>query len=388
MRGPSGCDPLRMSAAPREGFAPALFRALLDACYAAEPGAGTGYDISREWSNPRSMRAKDLVARAAARGGFARRRFDVEPAAEALAGIAGAIPGLERTYRLLADERSRDLLVRLLVFRALGPHHVALPVRADRLQAECERVERELRSGSATVESPLEAEIGLYEVPGRSGSVRLNAAPLTVHEFFELEQYAYSHGGVEIAPQPGDRVVDGGAGWGDTALWFADAVGDGGRVACVEVDAANRSMIDANLALNPSLAGRIAVVPRALWSASGERLDYAVAGPSSSLVERGRSGVREQIETVTVDDLVEAEGLAPLGFLKLDVEGAELEALRGAEATLRRDRPKLAIAAYHSDADLVDLPAWIDGLGVGYEFHLDHFTPGREETILFARPRA
>lgn len=386
MRGPSGCDPLRMSAAPREDFAHALFRALLDACYAAEPGAGTGYDMSREWRNPRSMRAKDFVASAAARGGFARRRFDVEPAAETLAGIAGLLPGLQRTYELLADERSRDLLVRLLVFRALGPHHVALPVRADRLQAECERVERELRAGPATVESP--HALGLYEVPGRSGSVRLNAAPLTVHEFFELEQYAYSHGGVEIAPEPGDRVVDGGAGWGDTALWFADAVGDGGRVACVEVDAGNRSMIDANLALNPSLAGRIAVVPRALWSAPGERLDYAVAGPSSSVVERGRSGVHEQVETVTVDELVEAEDLAPLGFLKLDVEGAELEALRGAEAILRRDRPKLAIAAYHSDADLVELPAWIDGLGLGYELFLDHFTPGRDETILFARATA
>ena len=153
---------------------------------------------------------------------------------------------------------------------------------------------------------------------------------------------------------------------------------------CAEVDSVNSSMLDANLAVNAELRERIAVEPLALWSASGERLEYAVAGPSSSLVERGRSAEHAEIETVAVDDLVERCGLERVDFLKLDVEGAELHALRGAEATLRRDRPKLAIAAYHSDADLIALPAWLDGLGVGYELYLDHFTPGREETILFA----
>jgi FkbM family methyltransferase len=362
-----------------------LFAALLEACYSAEPGAGTGYDTSREWSNPRSLRAKDALARTAARAGFARRRFDVEPAAEALAGIAASLPGLERTYELLADERSRELLVRLLTFRALGPRHVALPVRGDRLQESCDRIDRELRAGPSTVASPYGNELGLYELSGRSGRVRLNANALAVHEFFELEQYAYRHGAAEVAPERGDHVVDGGAGWGDTALWFADAVGPEGRVVCAEVDSVNRSMIDANLAVNAELRGRIAVEPLALWSATGERLDYAVAGPSSSVVEQWRSAEHAQVETVTVDDLVERSGLGRLDFLKLDVEGAELDALRGAEATLRRDRPKLAVAAYHSDADLIQLPAFLEGLGLGYELYLDHFTPGREETILYAR---
>jgi FkbM family methyltransferase len=365
-------------------LAPRLFGALLEACYSAEPGAGTGWDLSREWSNPRGLRAKDAVARAAARAGFGRRRFDVEPAAAALAGIATSLPGLERTYALLADEPSRDLLVRLLVFRALGPHHVALPVRSDQLARACERIERERRTGPATVSSPYAGELGLYEVPGRSGPVRLNAHPLTVHEFFELEQYAYRDGGV--APEPGEAAVDGGGGWGDTALWLADAVGTGGRVTCAEFEPANRAMIDANLALNPELAERITVVESALWAASGERLEYAPAGPSSSLVS-GTAGVateRAEVETVTLDDLVDREGIERLDFLKLDVESAELEALRGAERTLRRDRPKLAVAAYHRAEDLVELPAFIDGLGLGYELYLGHFTPGREETVLFA----
>jgi FkbM family methyltransferase len=366
-------------------FTQRLFAALLEACYAAEPGAGTGYDTSREWSNPAGLRARDAVARAAARAGFARRRFDVEPAAEALARIAAGLPGLERTHELLADDRSRELLVRLLAFRALGPRHVALPVRGDRLQAACDRIERERRTGAATVEAPYGGLFGLYELSGRSGPVRINAHPIAVYEFFELEQYAYRHGSVEVAPEPGGAAIDGGGGWGDTALWLADAVGPDGRVVCAELDPANRRMIDANLALNPSLAERIEVAAAALWSVSDERLEYAVAGPSSSVVERERSDERAEAETVTVDDLVERHGIDRLGFLKLDVEGAELEALRGARRTLERDRPALAVSAYHRDEDLIELPAFIDGLGLGYELYLGHFTPGREETVLFAR---
>ena len=366
-------------------FAEHLFAALLEACYASEPGAGTGWDMASEWSNPPAARAKDAVAGAAARAGFARRRFELEPAAAALAAVAERQEGLARTYGLLADERSRELLVRLLVFRALGPHHVALPVSSAGLREACGRIEREHRAGPATVASPYGGELGLYELAGRSGRVRLNAHPLTVHEFFELEQYAYRHGGATVAPEPGELAVDGGGGWGDTALWLADMVGPDGRVLCVEPEAGNRAMIAANLELNEGLAARTEVVEAALWSESGARLEFVAAGPSSSMVAGGRTGERVEIETVAVDDLVGAERV---GFLKLDVEGAELAALRGAEATLRRDRPKLAVAAYHDDGDLVELPAWIDGLGLGYELYLDHFTPGREETILFARPGA
>jgi FkbM family methyltransferase len=265
--------------------------------------------------------------------------------------------------------------VRLLVFRALGPHHVALPVRGDRLAEAVARIEREQRVAGASVPSPYGGELGQYEIVG----VRMHTHPLAVHEFFELEQYAYRPG--RVTPEPGDVAIDGGGGWGDTALWLAYRVGSGGRVLCAEVDEANRKLIATNVALNPELAARIEVLPRALWSASGESVEYAVAGPSSSLVRTVRSEHHARVETVRVDDL----GLERLDFLKLDVEGAELAALQGAEETLRRFRPKLAIAAYHDPDDLVDLPAFVDGLGAGYRLYLGHFTPGREETILFAR---
>ena len=69
----------------------------------------------------------------------------------------------------------------------------------------------------------------------------------------------------------------------------------------------------------------------------------------------------------------------------MDVEGAELRALRGAEMTIREHRPKLAISVYHQPEDIYSIPRFLAELGVGYTFYLDHFTTHGEETVLFAR---
>ena len=71
-------------------------------------------------------------------------------------------------------------------------------------------------------------------------------------------------------------------------------------------------------------------------------------------------------------------------FIKMDIEGSELQALVGAELTLRTHRPKLAIAVYHKADDLITIPDYLDGLQLGYRFYLDHFSTNAEETILFA----
>jgi hypothetical protein len=70
-------------------------------------------------------------------------------------------------------------------------------------------------------------------------------------------------------------------------------------------------------------------------------------------------------------------------FIKMDIEGAEMQALRGAEESIRRFRPKMAITVYHSLEDFWEIPKWIAQLGLGYRFYLRHFTIHQEETVLF-----
>ena len=71
----------------------------------------------------------------------------------------------------------------------------------------------------------------------------------------------------------------------------------------------------------------------------------------------------------------------------MDIEGAELPALRGATSVLQKFRPKLAISLYHSMDDFVDIPKYLNSLELGYEFYLSHGTIYHEETVLIARLR-
>jgi len=55
---------------------------------------------------------------------------------------------------------------------------------------------------------------------------------------------------------------------------------------------------------------------------------------------------------------------------------------------LRTFRPKLAVCLYHQMSDFVRIPAYLEGLGLGYSFYLGHVTRYHEETVLFALPHA
>lgn len=73
-------------------------------------------------------------------------------------------------------------------------------------------------------------------------------------------------------------------------------------------------------------------------------------------------------------------------LIKMDIEGAEWDALHGAEETIRRHRPKLAICVYHHCADLWRIPLYIAGLG-DYTFRLAHHGQGISDTVLYCLPR-
>ena len=76
-------------------------------------------------------------------------------------------------------------------------------------------------------------------------------------------------------------------------------------------------------------------------------------------------------------------------MIKMDLEGHELPALRGAERTLRRFRPRLAISLYHQWDDYFRIPLHLNGLGLGYKFYLDNYSISDGETVLYgeAEPR-
>ena len=71
-------------------------------------------------------------------------------------------------------------------------------------------------------------------------------------------------------------------------------------------------------------------------------------------------------------------------FIKMDIEGAEKEALMGAKEIIKRRKPKLAICAYHKPEDIYELPQTILGIRDDYRFVLRQHEYGCYDTVLYA----
>ena len=73
-----------------------------------------------------------------------------------------------------------------------------------------------------------------------------------------------------------------------------------------------------------------------------------------------------------MDSYVEQKNLPRVDYIKLDIEGAELDMLNGAAKTITRWKPKMAVSAYHKPEDLWTLATYIKSLRGDYEFQFRH----------------
>lgn len=88
----------------------------------------------------------------------------------------------------------------------------------------------------------------------------------------------------------------------------------------------------------------------------------------------------DEIDTIRIDDL----GLKRIDFIKLDIEGEELNAIKGAENTILKHKPKLAICIYHKLSDYITLVEYISSMNLDYKFHIRHYNKAMPyETVLY-----
>lgn len=182
-----------------------------------------------------------------------------------------------------------------------------------------------------------------------------------------------------VRAEAGDVIVDGGMGDGFTAIRFAKACGPAGRVHGFEPDAGSRSELEKNIS-EWGLSDRIEISGEALWKGRTELPFVAGEGACSRIAFREERG-NTKVATVDLDSF--AERMKRCDLIKLDVEGAETQALWGARRTIRRFRPRLQISVYHRSLDLFRIPALIDRIQPGARFYLGHHSPGPVETDLY-----
>ena len=171
---------------------------------------------------------------------------------------------------------------------------------------------------------------------------------------------------------------------GDTPLEFAASVGRKGKVFVFEYIPKNLQILEKNLSLNQVLKNRIKVIPHPVWESSGALFAIEDNGPASKISCTDEPTEEVSTSTISIDDLVESQKIPTVDFIKMDIEGAELKALKGALKTIQKFKPKLAISVYHSLEEYSSILLWLRDLNLGYKFYLRHFTIHAEETILFA----
>lgn len=110
------------------------------------------------------------------------------------------------------------------------------------------------------------------------------------------------------------------------------------------------------------------------------RFSVPVDAPSSGRLDEAGN---EIIQCVAIDDVL--QGFNPT-FIKMDIEGAEMNALKGAKKSIIASRPQLAICVYHSLSDLWEIPLLIKSFYEGYKFYLRSYNYMGLETVLYAFP--
>ena len=193
----------------------------------------------------------------------------------------------------------------------------------------------------------------------------------------EENQYYPREKMLDLSREQGYTFLDLGAYDGDSILEFMKYVHSKyNRIIAVEASEKNYKMLLANMADIPNIECHNIGVYK-----EKTQLHFMVSDAKNTFA----SDVGETVLAVdTVDNIVQKQ---PISFIKMDIEGAEYDALLGAQETIKRNTPILAVSVYHKVEDLFRLILLIQKIHPHYDYYLRHYSPTVIETVLYAVPQ-
>lgn len=199
--------------------------------------------------------------------------------------------------------------------------------------------------------------------------------PTPLYKFADFNQYFSEP--VQLTDK--EVFVDCGAYDGDTVRsLIKNTDGKYNKIFSFEPDEENYKKLKAYI--KKEQVKNIETINAGAWSEKTV-LQFSSEGNTAAIVE---SGGDFSVAVDTIDNVVKDE---PVTYIKMDIEGAELEALKGAKQTITKNHPKLAICAYHKPDDLTALPEYIKKLNPNYKLYLRHHQYMSWEMVLYALPK-
>lgn len=283
---------------------------------------------------------------------------------------------LWQTREVLEDDLSRRQYDDAIALKIVGYRRAFFPAEA--FDAYLDLVGSQPFSHSELPDRYMGMPLRVLDVV-RGVRARVIATDGFVESVNRYRQYFVERGGVSMSPRPGETVLDCGACIGDVAMVFAMHVGDAGQVHMFDPMPAHMAFCNLQKALNPHLASRMHVVPKAVGAASNG--EAPLVGCAAEI--RPNAATNASFPFVSIDDYARSSGIR-VDVIKMDIEGGEGDALRGAVDTLREFQPRLMISAYHRTDDLWVLRDQIQKINPNYRFHFGHHTPVQWESVLYA----
>jgi len=201
---------------------------------------------------------------------------------------------------------------------------------------------------------------------------KISGEPYGLYELMDQDQYFN-----DLVPFGSNEVfIDCGAYNGDTILGFVNKVGkEYKKIYAFEPDDINNDILIKTVEKNN--LHDIQIIKKGCWR-SEAKLTFSSDGEQSTFNSNSNDII---IEVDAIDNIVQKDKVT---FIKMDVEGSELDALQGAKKTIMKDKPNLAICVYHKPEDLLTIPQYILSIAPDYKFYLRHHQFISWETVLYA----
>lgn len=209
-------------------------------------------------------------------------------------------------------------------------------------------------------------------------NTRLSGNPEEIYQLRSSDNEDYDYDLLEITEQ--EDFADIGAFTGDSIKNFLDYTNNRYQsIYAFEPDIGNFDKLKNNV-----VGKNICYINKGAWD-STKKLYFTEKNSSSSCIsEEESTGI--SIEVTTIDVALVGKKIT---YLKMDVEGAELKALKGAVKMIQDNKPKLAICVYHRLEDIIAIPTFIDSLFEisPYHYYLRHHSSSLCETVFYAVPK-
>lgn len=182
-----------------------------------------------------------------------------------------------------------------------------------------------------------------------------------------------------FTPNDHETFVDCGCFDVSTAFRFAGWCGtkEYDRIWCFEPDKESYEICS-------KLCRRLAdcqVFPYGISDRRGRVLFESGGNENSRIVKQKGKETDDVIDTIALDEFLQDERVT---FIKMDIEGAELDALRGSARIIKKQKPKLAISVYHRWDDIITIPKLILEIRPDYKLYIRHYSLLVNETVLYA----